>query len=171
MAESATTRDFVAIVSLSALGLLAGMMLGIVIAGYAARGLPEESWTRRFQLEEPLVHEDDAPIPNAAAALEVAIESHARAIGGSAGAPVLLGGGRARLGTRKRPPDRTVRDARPPRRMISDSSYPVTTALADGFEGTRRRLSPSAFASAASTTLAGRSLGRVQFLKRCGMTA
>jgi hypothetical protein len=30
------------------------MMLGIFIAGYAARGLPEESWTRRFQLENRL---------------------------------------------------------------------------------------------------------------------
>jgi hypothetical protein len=32
-------------------------------------------------------------------------------------------------------------------------------------------LSPSIFASWASTILVGRSLGRVQFLKRCGMTA
>jgi hypothetical protein len=40
MFESTATRDTVAIVSLSALGLLAGMMLGIFIAGYAARGLP-----------------------------------------------------------------------------------------------------------------------------------
>jgi hypothetical protein len=30
------------------------MMLGIIIAGYAARGLPEESWTLRFQLENRL---------------------------------------------------------------------------------------------------------------------
>jgi hypothetical protein len=40
----------------------------------------------------------------------------------------------------------------------------VNTALADDFEETTPRLSPSAFASAASTILAGRSLGRVQFL-------
>jgi hypothetical protein len=52
--ESTAIRDTVAVVSLSALGLLAGMMLGILIAGYAARGLPEESWTRRFQLENRL---------------------------------------------------------------------------------------------------------------------
>jgi hypothetical protein len=54
MLESTAIRDTVPIVSLSALGLLAGMMLGIFIAGYAARGLPEESWTRRFQLENRL---------------------------------------------------------------------------------------------------------------------
>jgi hypothetical protein len=54
MFESTAIRDTVAIGSLSALGLLAGMMLGIFIAGYAARGLPEESWTRRFQLENRL---------------------------------------------------------------------------------------------------------------------
>ena len=54
MFESTAIRDTVAIVSLSALGLLAGMMLGIFIAGYAARGLPEESWTRRFQIENRL---------------------------------------------------------------------------------------------------------------------
>jgi hypothetical protein len=30
------------------------MMVGILIAGYAARGLPEESWTLRFQLENRL---------------------------------------------------------------------------------------------------------------------
>ncbi len=54
MFDSTGVRDTVAIVSLSALGLLAGMMLGIFIAGYAARGLPEESWTRRFQLENRL---------------------------------------------------------------------------------------------------------------------
>jgi hypothetical protein len=61
--------------------------------------------------------------------------------------------------------------SRPRRDLVSNSSYPVTAALADGFEETRRRVSPSAFASVASTILAGRSLGRVQFLKRCGMTA
>ena len=54
MFESTAIRDTVAIVSLSALGLLAGMMLAIFIAGYAARGLPEESWTRRFQIENRL---------------------------------------------------------------------------------------------------------------------
>jgi uncharacterized membrane protein YfcA len=54
MFESRAIRDTVAIVSLSALGLLAGMMLGIFVAGYAARGLPEESWTRRFQVENRL---------------------------------------------------------------------------------------------------------------------
>jgi peptidoglycan biosynthesis protein MviN/MurJ (putative lipid II flippase) len=53
MFESTAMRDTVAIVSLSALGLLAGMMLGIFIVGYAARGLPEESWTRRFQMSSP----------------------------------------------------------------------------------------------------------------------
>jgi hypothetical protein len=52
--ESTAIRDIVAIVTLTALGLLAGMMLGILIAGYAARGLPEESWTLRFQLENRL---------------------------------------------------------------------------------------------------------------------
>ncbi len=54
MFESTALRDTVAIGSLSSLGLLAGMMLGIFIAGYAARGLPEESWTLRFQLENRL---------------------------------------------------------------------------------------------------------------------
>jgi len=54
MLESTAIRDTVAMVSLAALGLLAGMMLGILIAGYAARGLPEESWTRRFQIENRL---------------------------------------------------------------------------------------------------------------------
>jgi hypothetical protein len=54
MFETTAIRDTVAIVSLTALGLLAGMMLGIFIAGYAARGLPEESWTRRFQIENRL---------------------------------------------------------------------------------------------------------------------
>ena len=54
MLQSTAIRDTVAMVSLAALGLLAGMMLGILIAGYAARGLPEESWTRRFQIENRL---------------------------------------------------------------------------------------------------------------------
>ena len=54
MLESTAIRDTVAMVSLAALGLLAGMMLGILIAGYAARGLPEESWTLRFQIENRL---------------------------------------------------------------------------------------------------------------------
>jgi Domain of unknown function (DUF1772) len=54
MFESTAIRDTVAIGSLLALGLLAGMMLGIFIAGYAARGLPEKSWTLRFQLENHL---------------------------------------------------------------------------------------------------------------------
>ena len=54
MLQSTAIRDTVAMVSLAALGLLAGMMLGILIAGYAARGLPEESWTLRFQIENRL---------------------------------------------------------------------------------------------------------------------
>jgi hypothetical protein len=62
MSESTAMRDTVAIVSLLASGLLAGMMLGIFIAGYAARGLPEESWTRRFQLENRLFTKTMPPL-------------------------------------------------------------------------------------------------------------
>src|ERR1700685_4269573 len=39
------------------------------------------------------------------------------------------------------------------------------------FEAAYRFVSPSSFASSASSILTGRSLGRVQFLKRCGTTA
>ena len=39
------------------------------------------------------------------------------------------------------------------------------------FEAGYGFVSPSAFASPASSILTGRSLGRVQFLKRCGTTA
>jgi hypothetical protein len=41
----------VAIASIFFLGLIAGQMLAIGIANYAARGLPETSWTLRFQAE------------------------------------------------------------------------------------------------------------------------
>lgn len=45
---------FVLLLSMLAAGIIAGMMLSIAIANYAARGLPEESWTLRFQLENKL---------------------------------------------------------------------------------------------------------------------
>jgi uncharacterized membrane protein len=44
----------VAIFSVFAVGLIAGQMLAIGIANYAARGLSETSWTLRFQLENDL---------------------------------------------------------------------------------------------------------------------
>ena len=44
----------VAIFSVFAVGIIAGQMLAIGIANYAARGLPETSWTLRFQSENDL---------------------------------------------------------------------------------------------------------------------
>jgi uncharacterized membrane protein len=35
-------------------GVLAGVLIGTGLAGYAARGLPEISWTLQFQLEDRL---------------------------------------------------------------------------------------------------------------------
>ena len=44
----------IAIFSIFAIGLIAGQMLAIAIANYAARDLPETSWTLRFQVENAL---------------------------------------------------------------------------------------------------------------------
>ena len=52
--SSVTVFHAVAIFSVFAVGLIAGQMLAISIANYAARGLPETSWTLRFQSENDL---------------------------------------------------------------------------------------------------------------------
>ena len=52
--SSVTVLHAVAIFSVFAVGLIAGQMLAIGIANYAARGLPETSWTLRFQSENNL---------------------------------------------------------------------------------------------------------------------
>jgi hypothetical protein len=52
--SSVTVIHAVAIFSVFAVGLIAGQMLAIGIANYAARGLPETSWTLRFQSENDL---------------------------------------------------------------------------------------------------------------------
>ena len=49
-----TVLHAVAICSVLAAGLIAGQMLAIAIANYAALGLPETSWTLRFQSENTL---------------------------------------------------------------------------------------------------------------------
>jgi uncharacterized membrane protein len=43
--------DVLAVFSVFAVGLIAGQMLAIAIANYAAKKLPEASWTLRFQAE------------------------------------------------------------------------------------------------------------------------
>jgi uncharacterized membrane protein len=52
--SSVNVLHSVAIFSIFAVGLIAGQMLAIGIANYAARGLPETSWTLRFQSENDL---------------------------------------------------------------------------------------------------------------------
>ena len=52
--SSVTVLHAVAICSVFAVGLIAGQMLAIAIANYAALGLPETSWTLRFQSENRL---------------------------------------------------------------------------------------------------------------------
>ena len=52
--SSVTVLHAVAIFSVFAVGLIAGQMLAIGIANYAARVLPETSWTLRFQSENNL---------------------------------------------------------------------------------------------------------------------
>jgi hypothetical protein len=52
--SSVTVLHAVAIFSVFAAGLIAGQMLAIGIANYAARALPERSWTLRFQSENDL---------------------------------------------------------------------------------------------------------------------
>ena len=52
--SSVTVLHAVAIFAVFAVGLIAGQMLAIGIANYAARGLPETSWTLRFQSENDL---------------------------------------------------------------------------------------------------------------------
>ena len=49
-----TALHAVAIVSVFAVGIIAGQMLAIAIANYAVLGLPETSWTLRFQSENDL---------------------------------------------------------------------------------------------------------------------
>jgi uncharacterized membrane protein len=52
--SSVTVLYAVSIFSVFAAGLIAGQMLAIGIANYAVRGLPETSWTLRFQSENDL---------------------------------------------------------------------------------------------------------------------
>jgi len=59
--SSVTVLQAVAICSVFAVGLIAGQMLAIAIANYAARGLPETSWTLRFQSENDLFNKTMPP--------------------------------------------------------------------------------------------------------------
>lgn len=52
--EDGSIEPGVGIFCVISLGLIAGQMLAIGIADYAVRGLPEESWTLRFQQENDL---------------------------------------------------------------------------------------------------------------------
>ena len=52
--SSVTTLHAVAIFSVFTVGLIAGQMLAIGRANYAARGLPETTWTLRFHSENDL---------------------------------------------------------------------------------------------------------------------
>jgi hypothetical protein len=52
---SVTVLHAVAIFSVFTVGLIAGQMLAIGRANYAARGLPETTWTLRFHSENDLL--------------------------------------------------------------------------------------------------------------------
>src|ERR1700691_1784977 len=65
--SSVTVFHAVAALSVFAVGLIAGQMLAIGIANYAARGLPEMSWTLRFQSENALSTQTMPPFLIAAA--------------------------------------------------------------------------------------------------------
>jgi len=65
--SSVTLIHAVAIFSVFAVGLIAGQMLAIGIANYAARGLPETSWTLRFQSENDLLAKTMPPFLKAPA--------------------------------------------------------------------------------------------------------
>jgi hypothetical protein len=43
-------------------GLVAGLLLGTGMAAWTARGLPESSWTMRFQLEDALFAKTMPPL-------------------------------------------------------------------------------------------------------------
>jgi uncharacterized membrane protein len=82
----------VAIFSVFAVGLLAGQMLAIGIANYAARGLPEMSWTLRFQSENALFTKTMPPflIAPAIGLVTLSVLAHGDARGMFAAAAVLI---------------------------------------------------------------------------------
>jgi uncharacterized membrane protein len=90
--SSVTVFHAVAALSVFAVGLIAGQMLAIGIANYAARGLPETSWTLRFQSENDLFTKTMPPFLTAPAIglVTLCFLSHDDARGMFAAAALLI---------------------------------------------------------------------------------
>ncbi len=85
-------RQVVAVIAVVCFGLLAGLLVGTGMASATAKGLPEASWTLRFQAEDALFAKVMPPTVLVALALLVAsaVVAHGAARGFFAAAALLM---------------------------------------------------------------------------------
>jgi len=85
-------RLVVAVLAVVLIGLLAGLLVGTGLANLTAKGLPEASWTLRFQMEDALFAKAMPPLFLLTLVLlsASAVLSHGAARGLFAGAAVLM---------------------------------------------------------------------------------